>query len=214
MMHAYDNVYLDKGRAVLGRMLDFAVYDLHYDIADFFALFIGSGVAARFGQGDFTLLVGMSGVELAYTVLEESGIAFVRVQPDYPVDRSEEYWTGWALAYYQWKTGLSFEEIIRYIPIKDVQALYSPYHEMDIRQFCDKMDALYKTAKPETNLKLFRQNAGLSQRELAELSGLSVRTIQQYEQGQKDINKAKAVSVAQLAQVLCCKIEELLEKVE
>lgn len=65
-----------------------------------------------------------------YTVLEESGIAFVRVQPDYPVDRSEEYWTGWALAYYQWKTGLSFEEIVQYISIKDAQVLCCKIEEL------------------------------------------------------------------------------------
>ena len=36
MIHAYDKIYLDKARTALGRMLDFAVYDLKYDIADFF----------------------------------------------------------------------------------------------------------------------------------------------------------------------------------
>ena len=38
MIHAYDKIYLDKARTALGRMLDFAVYDLKYDIEDFFAL--------------------------------------------------------------------------------------------------------------------------------------------------------------------------------
>ena len=83
MIHAYDKVYLDKARTALGRMLDFAVYDLKYDIADFFALFITSGVATRFEVGDFKLLVGMSGVELAYEVLEQSGIACARIPPNY-----------------------------------------------------------------------------------------------------------------------------------
>lgn len=35
MTHAYDKVYLEKARAALGRMLDFAVYDLKYDITAF-----------------------------------------------------------------------------------------------------------------------------------------------------------------------------------
>ena len=82
---------------------------------------------------------------------------------------------------------------------------------MDIRQFVDKMNSLYKEAKPETNLKLLRQNAGLSQRELAEQSGIPLRTIQQYEQRQKNINKAQAEYLAILAKVLCCEINELLE---
>ena len=214
MTNAYDKVYLDKARTVLGRMLDFAVYDLKYDIADFFELFIKSGVADNFGNGDFRLIAGMSGVELAYEVLEKAEISFERIKPKYTVNRSEEYWTGWALAYYQWETGLRFDEIVHYVPIKEIQALYSPYHEMDIRQFVDKMNELYRTAKPDTNLKLLRQRAGLSQRELAELSGIPVRTIQQYEQRQKSINKAQAEYLVALSKVLCCEIEDLVEKVD
>lgn len=212
MIHAYDKVYLEKARIALGRMLDFAVYDLKYDITEFFGLFIASGVAERFGSGDFSLLVGMSGVELAYEVLEQSGIVCERIKPNYTIDRSEEFWTGWALAYYQWETAMSYAEIVHYVPIKDILELYSPYHEMDIRQFVDKMNELMTVEKPETNLKLLRQRAGLSQRELAELSGVPVRTIQQYEQRQKNINKAQAEYVIMLAKVLCCEVENLIEK--
>lgn len=79
MMHAYDKLYLDKARTALARMLDFAVYDLHYDISEFFELFLASGIARRFEQGDFTILAGMSGVELAYTVLENVGLAQERI---------------------------------------------------------------------------------------------------------------------------------------
>lgn len=212
MICAYDKVYLDKARTALGRMLDFAVYDLKYDITFFFELFITSGVAGRFESGDFKVLVGMSGVELAYEVLEQAGIAYERIRPNYTVGRSEEFWTGWALAYYQWTTSMRFAEIVRYVPIQDVKALYSPYHEMDIRQFVDKMNELYRTAQPETNLKILRQRAGLSQRELAELSGVPMRTIQQYEQRRKKINKAQAEYIVMLARVLCCGVDALLEK--
>ena len=92
--------------------------------------------------------------------------------------------------------------------------MYSPYHEMDIRHFCDKMNELYRAANPETKLKSLRQKVGLSQRELAELSEVPLRTIQQYEQRQKSINKAQAEYLVLLAQVLCCDIEDLIEKVE
>ena len=194
-------------------MLDFAVYDLGYDLEDFFSLFIASGAARRFERGDFTLIVGMSGVELAYKVLELSGKEQERVKPRYTADRSEEYWVGWALAYYQWETALSFEEIVRCVPVKDIQCLYSPYHEMDIRQFRDKMTELIRVAKPETNLKLLRQKAGLRQRELAEQSGVPVRTIQQYEQRRKNINKAQAEYLVMLSKALCCTVEDLMEKV-
>ena len=213
MMNAYDKTYLEKARTALGRMLDFAVHELNYSLEKFYGLFLASGAADRFGHGDFTLIVGKSGVELAYDVLERSGINRKRIKPNYPVDRSTEYWTGWALAYYQWETGLSFEEINTYIPIQCVSALYFPFHEMDIRQFCDRMNELYRTAKPDTNLKLRRQKVKLTQKELADASGVPIRTIQQYEQRQKDINKAQAEYLVMLARILCCDIEDILEKV-
>ena len=214
MIHAYDKVYLDKARTALGRMLDFAVYDLKYDIEEFFALFIISGIAARFEKGDYRVIVGMSGVELAYKVLELTKGEETRIKPQYSADRSEEYWAGWALAYYQWDTALSFEEIVRAVPMKRIVQMYSPYHEMDIRQFCDKMSERYRAAQPETNLKALRQRSGLSQRELSEQSGVPLRTIQQYEQRQKSINKAQAEYLLMLARTLCCDMEDLLEKAE
>ena len=123
MICAYDKVYLDKARTTLGRMLDFAVYDLKYDVADFFDLFIKSGVAKRFETGDFTVIVGMSGVELAYEVLEQSGVESERIKPTYTTSRSEEFWTGWALAYYQWETTMRHAENVRDAPIKGMMAI-------------------------------------------------------------------------------------------
>jgi len=214
MIYAYDKVYLDKARTSLGRMLDFAIYDLKYDITTIFDLFIKSGIASRFETGDFSVIVGISGVELAYKILEQSNIIYERINPHYSENRSQEFWTGWALAYYQWETSLRFEEIIQYIPIKEIMNLYSPYHEMDIRQFVDKINELYKAAQPETNLKRLRQKYHLSQRELAELSGIPLRTLQQYEQRQKNINNAQAKYLIMLSRTLCCEIEELMEKIE
>ena len=62
MIRAYDKVYLGNARTVLARMLDFAVYDLKYDIEEFFGLFISSGVGTRFEEGDYEVLAGKSGV--------------------------------------------------------------------------------------------------------------------------------------------------------
>ena len=213
MICAYDKVYLEKARTALGRMLDFAVYELDYGLSDFFDLFISSGIADRFGQGDFTLLAGKSGVELAYEVLEQTGVPYQRVPVRYAANRSEEYWTGWALAYYQWETALSFKEIVQSVPVAEICAMYSPYHEMHIGQFVERMNAYYRAVQPETNLKRMRMRAGLSQRELAEASGVPLRTIQQYEQRQKNINKAQVEYLLMLAQALCCKVEDLVEKV-
>lgn len=214
MICAYDKVYLEKARTALGRMLDFAVYELQYTLTEFFALFLSSGVAKRFERGDFTLLAGKSGVELAYEVLDKSGITYERIPVKYTANRSEEYWTGWAIAYYQWETALSFEEMVNCVSIAEICVMYSPYHEMNIQHFVDRMNAYYRAAQKITKLKQMRQRAGFSQSELAELSGVPLRTIQQYEQRQKNINKAQVEYLLMLAQALCCRVEDLVEKVE
>lgn len=211
MICAYDKLYLEKARAALGRMLDFAVYDLNYDITVFFDTFIVSGVAREFENGDASILVGKSGVELTYEVLERTGSMERRMKAYYRAWKSPEYWAGWALAYYQWQTALSFAEIVRYVPIMRIVALYEPYHEMDIRQFVDKMNELYHEAKVDTNLKILRRRAGYTQKALALSTGIPIRTIQQYEQRQKDINKASAEYLYAISKVLKCEIRELME---
>ena len=212
MIRAYDKTYLSRAQTALGRMLDFAIHDLGYGLAEFFALFLRSGVAADMERGEPGATVGRSGVELAYEVLERCGISCERIKPHYSANRSEEYWTGWALAYYQWHSARSFSDIIGVTPIDEIRAMYAPYHEMDIRQFVDRMNELYRDAHPDTRLKALRKRAGLSQRELSELSGVPLRTIQQYEQRQKSINKAQAEYLVQLSQVLCCNVAALLEQ--
>ena len=63
----------------------------------------------------------------------------------------------------------------------------------------------------ETNLKRIRTAYGCSQRELAEMSNVSLRSIQMYEQRKKDINKAQSDSLFRLSKALGCTMEELLE---
>lgn len=60
-------------------------------------------------------------------------------------------------------------------------------------------------------LKEKREAAGMSQSELAQASGISVRMVQHYEQGVKDINKAAAITVKRLADALDVKMEEIIE---
>ena len=77
----------------------------------------------------------------------------------------------------------------------EIRNMYEVYHEMDLAHF----------------VKRIRDLAGLSQRELAELSGVSVRQIQLFEQRQRDINQTRAIDVLRLSRALGCKNEDLLE---
>ena len=52
------------------------------------------------------------------------------------------------------------------------------------------MDISVKVEYKNTKLKDQREKAGLSQGKLADKAGLSVRTLQDYEQGRKNLNGA------------------------
>ena len=99
------------------------------------------------------------------------------------------------------------------MPIAYIRELYAPYHEMDIRHFVDEMNELYRQENTETRLKRMRLLAGLTQKQLSEKAGIPLRTIQQYEQRQKNINKAQVDYLLSLSSVLCCDIDLLIEKV-
>ena len=62
-----------------------------------------------------------------------------------------------------------------------------------------------------TNLQKIRKAAGLSQSQLSKAAGVSVRTIQALESGARDINKLAVITAVQIARVLGCRIEDILE---
>lgn len=53
---------------------------------------------------------------------------------------------------------------------------------------------------------------GLSRSQLVKASGVGVRSIQLYEQRQKDINKAQGIALYRLSRALRCTMEQLLER--
>ena len=118
---------------------------------------------------------------------------------------------GWALAYYQWYTARPFMKIYKVVTIEDLLKMYSVYHEMDIMKFVEAINEKWDQYYTETNLKRLRKIAGLSQRELADLSGVALRQIQLFEQKKRNINHTRAIDVLKIGKVLGCKSEDLLE---
>jgi len=64
---------------------------------------------------------------------------------------------------------------------------------------------------PEPKLKTLREEAGLSQSQLSEKSGVAIKSIQKYEQRERDINKAQGVIIKSLAGALECTMEDILD---
>jgi len=63
-----------------------------------------------------------------------------------------------------------------------------------------------------SNLKRIREERNITQAQLSEKSGVNVRMIQHYEQGVKDINKARATTILKLSDALECKFGDILEE--
>ena len=240
MMRAYDEACLPLACDCLGRMLDYSVYSLRIDADSMMKLFIASGTSSLFARGDMRTITGGSGIELAYSVLEKSALPFERMPPRHTVSFSNEYWCGHALAYAQWATGLCFEDIMMRCPasvlisgcakerLALLEGLPPDISDGDkaasLKRFGDEFAR--RTAgnilsggssggqqdPSAIRLKTLRIKNGLSQSALADASGVPVRTIQQYEQRQKDINKAHFEYIIRLSAALNCEPADLFER--
>lgn len=63
-------------------------------------------------------------------------------------------------------------------------------------------------------LQAARQNAGLSQAQLADRAGINLSSLQKYERDAKDINGAKLKTLLKLCQALSCNLADILDDPE
>ena len=210
-MRAYYEDYVPLAQRILGDMLDFAVNSCDMDADEVFDMFIVSGLAKQFENGNPAYVAGITGCELLKEIFLEIGLEKPDVPDEMYLDKSPEYWSGWALAYYQWYTGKAFQRIHQAVSIEEILYMYPTYHEADIMKFVDTMNEKWNRYYTDTNLKRIRKQSGLSQKELADLSGVPLRQIQQFEQRKREINKTQAMNLWRMGKVLGCTAEELLE---
>ncbi len=207
---SYSKTYLNDAMDNLGAMFDYAVNDGDYKADDFFDRFVASGVARNIELGNPKFLAGMSGVETAQEVLRRTEPAHKPFRQRFREQRTPEYWMGWALSYLQWHTGNSFSQLrSRKLGPTELLRLYPTMHEADL----SKLEALageHQDDMGKSALQTIRKQRGLSQAQLAKASGVSLRMIQLYEQGQRDIRKAEAGTIAALADALRCEMQALI----
>lgn len=211
MVYAYDEKYLYDAMRNLGEAFDYAYNQCNIELDVFMDMFITGGISKQFGQGTPKYVSGMSGTELVYEVTNYAG--FTREMPDAQIEYecSKEYWCGYILAYYQWYTGRSFKNIKQNISMAQILKLYPTLHEASEDKFVDTINIIIERNDKASKLQTLRRLAGYSQKMLSMKSGVTLRMIQQYEQGAKDINKATATNLLALSKTLGCTIEELME---
>ena len=212
MTRAYREMYLHSAQTVLGDAFDYAVNTCHIKGEDFIKLFTASSFSKRMETGEPALLSGRSGIELVSDIMLETSGTQLEIEQQVRYQRSPEYWIGWAIAYYQWMSARSYGDIFKVLSYEELLRMYRTLHEADISNFAEIADERIRAYFQETNLKRIRSAYGCSQAELAKQSGVSLRSIQMYEQRNKDINKASALTLYRISKVLGCSMEQLLEK--
>lgn len=211
MRTAYPETYLNRAMSIMGDIFDYAINDCKIDGAEFVKMFTASTACKKIENGEASYLSGKSGIEIAIECIYETSDKELTIEPSEKFNRSAQYWCGWAVCYYQWWSSRKYSDIFKTVSFEDMLGLYPTLHEASVEKFASVLDEKVRAAYPETNLKRIRTSYGCSQRELAEMSGVSLRSIQMYEQRNKDINKAQSDSLHHLAKVLGCTMEDLLE---
>lgn len=212
-MNAYNECYVYDASSILGEYFDYMIKDMHYKMDEAFELLASSDIGISFGHGNPKYVAGVSGPELAWKLLYEVfGTWEEPVESTITLNRSLEYWVGWVLAQYQWTKNVSFRYLINHgLTASKVASRYI-LHEADISKFFEFADSVIEEAKTdeEPALKRLRKYYELTQKQLSEKSGVSLRMIQLYEQKQADISKAQVNIVTALAEALSCKVEDLV----
>ena len=203
MIRAYNEQFLGTIMDKLAEMFELAVDVEGMDIDDFAQRFVNSRVCRAFEKADPVYVFGKSSNELLGLILGKEPVDIATSSIATP-----EYWAGWVLAYAQWYLNRPYRDLIEALPCGKLLERYFPYHEMDVS---DSVELFRERLPKDCALKRLRRQLGLSQLELAALSGVPERTIRSYEQGSVDIAKAQAETLYALARILGCSIEDLIK---
>ena len=209
---AYDEKELPQVISTLGKAFEFAEKCLPEGAAGFYRRFANSSVAATCTGPE----IGGSAIELVLDVNEDASIDTLLMNEKRlsKQDTGRLRWEAELVCRYQWETGLPFPAVLRTLTEERLRKLHADYAELPPAEVVQRISVPETHESTATNLARIRRERGLSQAGLAKASGVTLRSIQQYEQRKKDISHAQARSVLALAQALSCTMEELLENEE
>ena len=202
--------YLEDEQLRLGTFLDLGVNQCGLSGQRCIEIFVESGLSVAFERQLPKYVSGMSGAELLACAFERCGIE-VSVPNESRCPTSADYWVGYTLPCFQMATGCTYKQLFEVLTYDDIRGLHYRLQDREESEFVASVQELLKARKGESKLRSLRRAYGYTQAELAELSGVSLRSIQLYEQGEKDINRAAADTVRRLSQVLRCSMEDVME---
>ncbi|MBR3212357.1 MAG: DUF3990 domain-containing protein [Firmicutes bacterium] len=209
-----ESSYMKDSMRVLGEAVDYAVNDCGIPIAPFLEMLVATETGECFRKRDPRVISGLSGVELVGEIFSKSGMGAGGPEPSIKTKASPEYRIGRALACYIVGMGCGLRELLRLVNADDLLKLSAKIPEGEEGEWITGIERIVRRRSRVSRLQTQRKISGLSQRKLAELSGVNLRTLQQYEIKTKDLSKASVSSVAALAEVLGCRVEDLLELAE
>ena len=208
----YSETQLNRFMDKMGDAFDYAINDCKIDGSEFVKMFVASTACKKIENGETSYISGKSGIEIAIECVYEITGKKLAVEPSGKLSCSAQFWCGWAVCYYQCLSSRKYADIFKAVSYEDMLGFYQTLHEASVEKIASVINERIRTTYPETNLKRIRTTYGCSQRELAEMSGVGLRSIQMYEQRNKDINKAQSESLYRLAKSLGCTMEDLLEE--
>ncbi len=206
-----DSPYIEDMRELLGSLFDVGVHVWGCTGEQVVQAFMMSGLAEEFERLNPVYVAGKS----SYDLLNIMAPLLPGGQATGVKERLEctpDFWLGWSLGFFQVTSGVSYESVFRCVSYDELRSMYWPLHEAPESKFSQVLGEMLGERQRETRLKRLREAAGLSQSQLARASGVGLRSIQMYEQRQKDINRAQGLTLYALARALRCRMEGLLER--
>ena len=214
MKHLYPQIYLDDAMKNLGEMTEYAAEKCSIPFDSVYRYFIITGYGERWEKGDPQIISGFSGTELWIRVMEKCDIhdsvypaALVRY------DAGFYYWCGYITAFCQWNFGWSFSAISETFKEGDYRRFYPALHTASDDKCAEVFLQTFQSRRRITRLAAYRKNLLMTQQQLADRSGISRRTIEEYESGRKSLSKAGADRILVLSRELKCSPEALLEDI-
>lgn len=207
--------HLATDASLLGRAFEFADRCLPGGLVTFYPEFCNSEIAAHYSSRSGRGFGHASGIELVLALRDDAGGNLDLMIQDTPrISKERGHFARWcgqiALRYHE-ASGDSFATLPKTLSLERLRRLHNELGDQDIERCLQEIICRTTRLHDQTQLAIRRLQKSITQTDLARLSGVSLRSIQQYEQRKKDINKGQALSILKLSRVLGCSMEDLIE---